>query len=181
MKKIPSLFQRNYDGDRTLRDEVVSGCFWVLAGEGIATRKMDGTACMVKDGILYKRYNAKNGKTPPAGFIQAEDPNPETGHWHVWIEVGDRPENKLHMEGFDFNPGLKNGTYELCGPKINKNPEKFNRHLLIPHGHEHYFDVPFTFDGIKEWLKDKDIEGIVWHHQDGRMVKIKKRDFWGKR
>jgi hypothetical protein len=23
----------------------------------------------------------------------------------------------------------------------------------------------------------KDIEGIVWHHPDGRMVKIKKKDF----
>jgi hypothetical protein len=28
-----------------------------------------------------------------------------------------------------------------------------------------------------DYLRDKPIEGIVWHHEDGRMVKIKKADF----
>ena len=54
MRKIISLFQRNYDGDRLVRNEVVPGAEWVLAGEGIATRKYDGTCCMVRDGKLYK-------------------------------------------------------------------------------------------------------------------------------
>jgi len=40
MKKIPSLFQRNYDGDRLVRDEVVPGAEWVMAGEGTATRQV---------------------------------------------------------------------------------------------------------------------------------------------
>ena len=35
MQKIISLFQRNYDGDRQVRDEVVPGAEWVLAGEGV--------------------------------------------------------------------------------------------------------------------------------------------------
>jgi hypothetical protein len=30
-------------------------------------------------------------------------------------------------------------------------------------------------------LAGKDIEGIVWHHSDGRMAKIKLRDFGHKR
>lgn len=38
MKKIISLFQRNYDGDRLVRNEVTPGAEWVINGEGTATR-----------------------------------------------------------------------------------------------------------------------------------------------
>jgi hypothetical protein len=33
------------------------------------------------------------------------------------------------------------------------------------------------FDGLKAYLTEKDVEGIVFHHPDGRKAKIKKRDF----
>ena len=46
---------------------------------------------------------------------------------------------------------------------------------------ERYHDVPRTFDGLREWLHDRDIEGLVFHHPDGRMAKIKLRDFGMKR
>lgn len=36
MKKTIGLFQRNYDGDRLVRDEIVPGAEWVAAGEGVA-------------------------------------------------------------------------------------------------------------------------------------------------
>ena len=39
MKKTLSLFQRNYDGDRLVRDELVPGAEWVASGEGVATRR----------------------------------------------------------------------------------------------------------------------------------------------
>jgi hypothetical protein len=68
MRKIISLFQRNYDGDHLVRDEVVPGAEWVIAGEGVATRKFDGTCCMIRGGRLYKRYDAKRGKTAPPDF-----------------------------------------------------------------------------------------------------------------
>lgn len=35
MKKISSLFQRNYDTDRLVRDEVVPGSEWVIAAEAL--------------------------------------------------------------------------------------------------------------------------------------------------
>jgi len=41
MKKIASLFQRNYDGDHKVRDEIVEGSEWVINGEGLATRKWE--------------------------------------------------------------------------------------------------------------------------------------------
>jgi len=59
---------------------------------------------------------------------------------------------------------------------VNGNPEGFEGHVLIPHG-EHPLDAPRTFDGLREWLATAGVEGVVWHHADGRMVKIKARDF----
>lgn len=178
MKKIISLFQRNYDGDRLVRDEVVPGAEWVLAGEGVATRKYDGTCCMVRGGALFKRYDAKSGKTPPVGFEPAQDPDPTTGHWPGWLPVSNGPDDRWHRDA--MHPDIPDGTYELCGPKIQGNPEGLATHVLVRHGKE-IIDPPRTFSGLKEWLKLCPFEGIVWHHPDGRMVKIKRKDFYGKR
>ena len=180
MEKIISLFQRNYDGDRLVRDEVVPGTVWVIRGEGIATRKYDGTACMARDGKLYKRYDCKKGKVPPKGFEACGNPDPVTGHWPGWILVGDGPEDQYHREA-RADGALPDDTYELCGPKVQGNPEHFDTHVLVRHGYFIYGDAPRTFDALKHWFKGKDIEGLVWHHPDGRMVKIKKRDFGLKR
>ncbi|MFA7462372.1 MAG: DUF5565 family protein [Anaerovoracaceae bacterium] len=177
MKKIISLFQRNYDGDRLVRNEVVPGAEWVINGKGIATRKYDGTACMIRDGKLYKRYDRKGGKPAPEGWEPCEStPNEHTGHWPGWVPVGDGPEDKYHREA--FKGGLPDGTYELCGPAIQGNPEGFSEHVLIPHGATILEDAPRDYEGIKEYLRNRDIEGIVWHHPDGRMVKIKRKDFF---
>lgn len=179
MQKIISLFQRNYDGDRQVRDEVVPGAEWVLAGEGVATEKIDGTACMVQDGRLYKRYDAKRGKTPPEGFIPAEDaPNEHTGHWPGWLLVGDGPEDQWHRQAWDYaNDDFDDGTYELVGPKVQGNPYGYGAHQLLRHGSLPIEGDPRTFDHIRSYLSEFVIEGIVWHHPDGRMVKIKARDF----
>lgn len=181
MKKIISLFQRNYDGDRLVRDEVVPGAEWVLAGEGIATRKWDGTCCLVRDGMLYKRYDAKHGKVPPANFEPAQDYDPITGHMPGWVPVGVGPEDRWHRDGWiTSGPDLANGTYELCGPRVQGNPEGFREHQLIRHG-IHILAAPRDFDALRSWLANTDMEGVVWHHPDGRMVKIKTRDFGLKR
>ena len=176
MKKTVSLFQRNYDGDRLVRDEIVPGAEWVAAGEGVATRKHDGTCCMVRDGKLFKRYDAKAGKAPPAGFEPAQsEPDAATGHWPGWIGVGDGPDDTRHREAFVTSLG--DGTYELCGPKVQSNPERFESHVLVLHGCEELTDAPRTFEALREYLRTHDIEGIVWHNPDGRMVKIKGKDF----
>lgn len=199
MKKIISLFKRDYESNnRLVYNEVVEGAEWVINGEGIATRKFDGTCCMIKDGLLYKRYDCKNGKTPPDGFIPSQEPDPITGHFPGWLLCDeDNNDDRWRFEAFNEyketvkkwneNPirlkksFIKDGTYELCGPRINKNPEKYDKHFLIPHGKTQYLGCPRTFEGLKEWFRGKDIEGIVWHHEDGRMVKIKKKDFGLKR
>ena len=186
MQKIISLFQRNYEGDRLVRDEIVPGAEWVAAGEGVGTRKWDGTCCKIENGILYKRYDAKKGKTPPDGFIPAQEPDPISGHWPGWLKVGEGKEDmwfRKAIEGYgDLSAEFEDGTYELIGERINGNPEGFEGHHLVRHGAIHLFpDAPRTFIGLKEYLTREDIEGIVWHHPDGRMVKIKGKDFGIKR
>lgn len=199
MKKIISLFKRNYDGDRLVRDEVVEGAEWVLEGEGTATRKWDGTCCMVREGKLYRRYDRKLNKgakkrllkdpsfvpsddqfkAAPEGWEAAEEaPNKHTGHWPGWLPVEpDDPEKHFNEPSIPE----EDGTYELVGPKVGGNPEGFDKHMFIRHGTGYLDSPPLSFEGVKDFLEHKDIEGIVWHHPDGRMVKIKKKDFWGKR
>jgi hypothetical protein len=186
MQKIISLFQRNYDGDRLVRDEVVPGAEWVIAGEGVATRKWDGTCCMIQDGKLFKRYDAKNGKTPPEGFIPAQDPDPITGHWPGWVEVSPTAkEDRWLREAIepygDLSVEFEPGTYELVGPRINGNPEGFESHQLVRHGIHIIEALPRTFYHISHYLSIAGVEGIVWHHPNGRMVKIKAKDFGIKR
>jgi hypothetical protein len=181
MQKIISLFQRNYETDRLVRNEVTPGAEWVINGEGIATRKWDGTCCLIQKGQLYKRYDAKQGKTPPVGFISAQDPDPVTGHWPGWLAVDDnKNEDRWHREGF-MNTRVEDlcleGTFELVGPRVNGNRDNFDKHYLIPHGIDLLERAPRTFNELKDWLDQLRIEGIVWHHPDGRMVKIKKKDF----
>lgn len=85
MKKIPKLFKFDRDNHRVI-DEVTPGCEWVLAGEGVATRKWDGTTVLVKpDQTLWKRYDAKPGRVPPPGFEPAQEPDLVTGHHPGWI------------------------------------------------------------------------------------------------
>src|SRR5262249_30518781 len=160
MQKILSLFQRNYESDRLVRDEIVPGAEWVAAGEGVATRKFDGMCCRVRGGLLYKRYDAQGGKTPPAGFEPAQDPDPNTGHWPGWLPVGDGPEDLWFREAFAAGP-VPDGTYELCGPKVQGNPESFAEHVLVPHGSEVLDDCPRDFAGLKAYLIHRTIEGIV--------------------
>jgi hypothetical protein len=175
MKKTVSLFQRNYDGDRLVRDEIVPGAEWVAAGEGVATRKIDGTCCLVRDGVLLKRFDAKAGKVPPAGFEPAQpEPDANTGHWPGWLPVGDGPEDARHREA---EMPTEDGTYELCGPKVQSNPEGYSKHVLVKHGAVVLHDCPRTFDALREYLSDGAIEGVVWWHPDGRLVKIKGKDF----
>ena len=182
MKKIITLFQRNYSTDHLVRDELVPGAEWVAAGEGFPTRKVDGTCCLVRGGKLYKRFELKSGRLEPRGFERAQEPDPVTGDCPGWVPVGDGPEDRWHRQAFDITACLlPDGTYELCGPKVQANAEGYLEHVLLRHGYLLAPDTPRTFEGLRNYLEAEDLEGIVWHHPDGRMVKIKKKDFGFKR
>lgn len=183
MQKIISLFQRNYDTDRLVRDELTPGAEWVARGEGVATRKYDGTCCLVRGGKLFKRYEVKKGGVLPAEFEAASEVDCVTGKQQGWVPVGDGPEDQYHRAAWNMFPNyvFPDGTYELIGPKVQGNPENVGNYMLIPHGWGGPIPAPRDFNGIKNFLSTANIEGIVWHHPDGRMVKIKTKDFGLKR
>ena len=173
-----SLFKRDYEGTRQVYDDVAAGAEWVVQGEGVATVKIDGTSTLVQDGKLYKRYDAKKGKTPPDGFIPAQEPDSVTGHWPGWVAVqSDNPADRWHNEAFaDFDGA--DGTYEPIGPKVQGNPHNRPKHELVKHGDWRFDDEPpRDFDGLKAWFETHVVEGVVWHRGNGDMVKIKRRDF----
>lgn len=178
MKKIPTIFERDWDGDRSrVLEKPTPGCEWVFAGEGVATRKYDGTCVAVMDGLYVKRHEVREGKPVPEGFLGVQD---DSGKMIGWLVVGDGPEDKWHREALNTAGGigaLEEGTYELVGPKVQGNREKYAEHTLIRHSHAEPYIVSRTYEGMRELLAELDIEGFVFHHPDGRMAKIKKRDF----
>lgn len=184
MRKIPTLFKRDFTNNGQIIPEYSDGTDWVVKGEGVATRKYDGTSVLIRDGKMFKRYELKEGKGAPYGFELA-DHDAVTGKSMGWVEVGNGSEDKWHREatgGLTEGIDLPDGTYELLGPKVQGNPENETKHVLQSHEDAYsYKSVPTEFNQLKEWLEVQNIEGIVWHHDDGRMVKIKKKDFRLKR
>lgn len=180
MNKIPTIFERDWDGDRSrVLDTPSPGCEWVFDGEGKATRKYDGTCVMFDGTDWWARREVKAGKTPPAGFVSLEHDH-TTGKAMGWEPVEQSPFAKFHAEALLLRPEgtiCPEGTYELCGPKVQGNPEHFETHALIRHADAetmHLADRSFTV--IKNALTGLNWEGFVFHHEDGRMAKIKGRD-----
>lgn len=181
MNKIPTIFVRDLSKQPALViPEWHPDCLWVRDGEGIATRKYDGTCCLVRDGKLYKRRELHADDSLPDGFEMIGHDG-VTGKSVGWVPVGIGPEDRWHREAIEWilcDGPAQNGTYELLGPKIQGNKEHRSRHELQRHGWgDSYVNVPRTFCALGDWLATHEIEGLVWHHPDGRMAKIKRRDF----
>lgn len=78
MKKIPTLFKRDPDDMRKVTREVHPDAAWVLDGEGIPTRKYDGTC------VGY--FPKFNGRVYCIPVVRGED-------WHGGAGSGDVPES----------------------------------------------------------------------------------------
>jgi hypothetical protein len=181
MRKIPTMFER----DETIKGHPVKNvlkteCQWVADGLGVATRKLDGTNVCVHGGVLMKRQKPTDGDYDEASYVECERGDPADKYlWEAFDLLA-----KEHRYVIDtFWPA--DGIYEAVGPKIQGNPEKYTEHTLVkvvPYSVGLILDgVPRNFDGLRAYLSDKDIEGIVFHGPEGKFAKIKKRDFGLKR
>lgn len=187
MKKIPTLFKRDPNDRRhVIPGEVTPGCEWVLAGEGVATRKWDGTCCMLDGaGAWWARREVKPGKTPPPGWREI-DRDLATGRRVGWEPIGQSGFAKYHAEAVADPPWepepRRAWTYELVGPRVNGNPEGLTWHTLIRHGSTVMLgplarQPLFALDVSRQegW------EGIVWWRDPGDpdcdKAKLKVRDF----
>lgn len=100
MKKIPTMFERDWNGDRSRVLNVPHpDCGWVFDGEGVATQKLDGTCCAVRDGRLYKRAEYKRTAEMPTDF-EPVDHDEETGKTVGWRPVGPGPEDQRPTKAF---------------------------------------------------------------------------------
>lgn len=185
MKKISTLFKKDPNDLGRVIGEINPENQWVFEGNGIATRKFDGTACAIIEGKLYKRYDVKKGRTIPINAIPCQDPDEITGHHPHWVLCSkEEKADQYFIEAFEVLENKEDATYELCGEKVQGNPEKIKGHELIKHG-SFVLNIPdLSFEGIKSYLMntENDIEGVVFHHKtEARMCKIRKKDFGIKR
>lgn len=184
-KKIPTALLRNPDDRAKVLLEVNPGCEWVFAGEGVPTRKWNGTCVMVDEyGNWWARREVKPGKGEPDGYIVV-DYDEVTGKTQGWEPAEQSSFKKFLDEALGHIPEAvwTPGTYELVGPKIQGNTEQLDRHMLLKH--ENAPIIPDLtgvrgIDHITRVIRDLGShlywEGVVWHHPDGRMAKLKARD-----
>lgn len=198
MKKMKTVFVIDRENGSVATSVVVNDSKWVVEGEGVATVKMDGTSSMVRNGKLFKRmdrklekaFGAKRKNDPamvlenfmfkgaPEGWEACESaPDKLTGHWPGWVPVleGD-PASRWHLEAFAKADTWEDGTYELVGPKVQNNRYDLMEHRLWRHGSS-VVEVGRTFEELKAWLESNKVEGLVFHHPDGRMAKLRRKDF----
>lgn len=190
MKKIPTIFKREFEGKNIVRvlPEITEGLENVLKF-GIATVKYDGACCAVIDGRFYKRYDAKNGKPVPEGAIRCQnEADPVTGHLPCWVLVDrNNPADRWFSEAYDYSvgeinreftndSGLVDGTYEAVGRHFNGNPYGYENDILIPHG-KNAVKVGRTYEEIRLYLERHNEEGLVFWLNGEPIAKIKRSDF----
>lgn len=187
MKKIPTLFQRIFKNHKVVGIEsiVTPGCEIVLDGLCTPTVKYDGSCCAIINNVLYKRYDCKKGRTAPEGAIPCCEPDPITGHWPHWVVCDpENPADKWYIEAFDnmlmcgCTP-LKDGTYEAIGPHFQGNPYHLMEDQLIRHGTRVIpaLEGKHDFNELRSFLRNSNIEGIVWWDENGPVCKLKRTDF----
>lgn len=182
MDKIPTLFMRDLENKSLVTPEVNPQAAWLLTEPATATVKRDGTnICLSVGGgeVLYvhKRRNPTK-KQKAAGmqpyYVPADREDPADKHIFAavdntnvsWWPNGDWPCEAL---GPKIQGGIESDfpylyPFSLYPDTLDENPASW---------------VPQTnlFDTVRGCLERHPIEGIVWHSADGKMVKIKRRDF----
>lgn len=188
MEKIPTIFDRNWDGDRKVNTTLVVPDFDFE--NAIATEKLDGTnvRVTVRNGTAVRVEKRRNpNKTQKKEGI--------TDPWYV--DAIEFSRSDVYIFEAVANTDLSNvpdgeWSAEALGEKIQGNPLNLKGHTLFMFSLNEakqkviYEDVPTDFEGLKKWLpaqksifgNDCGIEGIVWHNQEtGEMCKIKIKDF----
>lgn len=184
MKKIPTLFEREFADHKVvgIKPVVTPGMEWVLEGAGVATVKYDGSCCAIIDGKFYKRYDAKKGKKPPVGAIPCQpEADPVTGHWPHWVLCNTNdPADQWYCAAYERalkESSLPDATYEAIGPHFQRNPYDLDEDTLIVHGSVELDDFPRDFDGMRTYLEQHEIEGVVFWKDGEPKCKIKRSDF----
>lgn len=183
MIKIPTIFER--DDKFKVIDAPRAECAWVFAGEGIATEKLDGTNCRltVSGGRIVRVEKRRN-------LTKAEKQQGIVDGWYIDANESDPADKWIFaaVHGTDAT-AWPDGEHpvEAMGPKIQGNPLGLLHNICVPFllRPTIYVDARRNFDGLRVFLTGLEslyspgalAEGLVFHHPDGRMAKIKRKDF----
>lgn len=189
MKKIPTIFDREWNGNRGVIDkyEIVPA---ILEG-AVATEKVDGTnvRITVRSGRivrLEKRRNPTNADKA-LGIVNpwyVEANRDDKSDKHIWAAADTYGMKQLNLVDGEYSA-------EAYGEKIQGN------HLHIVGNKLYVFSTapqplpgcPIDYEGLKKWLATQQskvhanenvfigIEGIVWHKDGEPIAKIKLKDF----
>lgn len=186
MEKIQTIFNRNWDTDRKVTDDLSVDFDFENA---IATEKLDGMNIRITVRIgtvvrLEKRRNPSKDQKEQ-GIV---DP------WYMDANENEPADKWLFdaVSNTDFT-NVPDGEWsaEAIGKNIQGNPLNLDKNIVfifsLPEWRERitFTNPPTEYHALKEWLNAQKskinenalIEGLVWHHPDGSMVKIKRKDF----
>jgi len=188
MQKIPTIFNRNWEGNRKIIDQLLIPDFDFE--NAIATEKLDGmnVRVTVRNHTVVRLEKRRNPS-------KIQKKNGIVDPWYVDANVEAKEDAYLFdaVKSNDFSE-VPDGEWsaEALGEKIQGNPLNLLGHKLfifsLPAWREKvvFENVPTGFEELKEWLpkqksifgNDCGIEGIVWHNlNSGLMCKIKTKDF----
>ena len=187
MNKIKTIFDRDWEGNRACINKYIEDFSPNLLVDSKATEKLDGmnVRITVRNHTVVRVEKRRNpDKIQKHKGI--EDP------WYV--DASESAEDKWIMDAVRNTSFLEvpDGEWsgECLGKNIQGNPLNLDKNLVVffSLGQAPVFEnVPTDFEGLKTWLpiqkskfgNDCGIEGIVWHCSDGKMFKIKVKDFKG--
>jgi len=186
MHKIPTIFDRDFEGNRGVIDKVVKE---IPLEDVYATEKLDGTnvRITVRNHTVVRVEKRRNPDK-----IQKQKGITEP--WYVDASEFDTQDKWIYngIKNTDFSE-IGGGEYsgELIGKNIQGNPLNLedNRIVFFQYGItpevKVFEDCPTGFNELKEWLpkqkskygNDCGIEGIVWWFAGVPIGKIKIKDF----
>ena len=183
MEKIPTIFERNWEGNRGVIDKIVVDIEKVESA--VATEKLDGTNVRVTvRNHTCVRLEKRRNPDKIQKFKGIKDP------WYVDADEFDAQDKWIYdaLKNTDLTQ-ITDGEWsgEAVGTNIQGNPLQLDKNIIVffTLGQAPVWEnVPIDFNELKEWLPKQqskygkgNIEGIVWHHTDGSMFKIKAKDF----
>jgi len=186
MKKIKTIFERDWQGNKKVIDKYVEEFNPDLLIDAIATEKLDGmnVRATLRNGICVRLEKRRNPDKIQKG----------KGIKEPWYKDTDEysPEDRWLFDALKNTDLLElpDGEWsgEAIGTNIQGNPLNLptNRIVFFTLGQAPVFEsCPTSFEELKVWLPQQKskygngcgIEGIVWHCENGEMYKIKLKDF----
>lgn len=193
MKKIKTVFERDWKGNGKVTENLVEGAYTAIMGDdytspATATEKVDGTniRITIRNKVVV-RVEKRRNPTPVEKHKGMEDP------WYVDADPNAPNDKYIYdaVKNADVSD-IPDGEWsaEAYGKDIQGNPLGIGTNTLYVFSYQPHLKLVDNFsldfqemEKIMPTLKTKvgnpglPIEGIVWHCADGTMYKIKAKDF----